>query len=145
MANVIYKGFYTALQAGALAGTPDIRYALYMPGFNFDADSETLGDGTLDEFDGVGYSRQTADDVTFAYVDAADEMQLGSADVEFGDPVAAGTDDIEGVAVILYVDGTDNDVLLASTTAGGFPAQANNGSLTLVLPEAGLLFARQAA
>ena len=83
--------------------------------------------------------------MTFAYVDAADEMQLGSADVEFGDPVAAGTDDIEGVAVILYVDGTDNDVLLASTTAGGFPAQANNGSLTLVLPEAGLLFARQAA
>jgi len=145
MADQIYQGFYNALQAGDLAGTPDIRYALFMSGFSFDADSETLADGTLDEFDGGGYARQTAANVTFAYVDADDEMQLDSDDVEFGDPVAAGSDDITGVALLLYVDGTDADVILASTTAGGFPAQANNGSLTLTLPAAGLLFVRQAA
>ena len=146
MADVIYKGLYTALQSGDLDGTPDIRYALFMSGFSFDADAVNLSDGTLDEFDGVGYSRQTAADVTFAYIDADDEMQFDSANVEFGDPIAPGTDDIEGLAVILHVDGDpDNDILLASTTAGGFGVNANNGSLSLVLPATGLLFVRQAA
>lgn len=144
MADVIYKGFYNALESGALAA-PDIRVGLFMSGFSFDADSVNLDDGTLDEFDGVGYSRLDAASVTTGYVDGSDEWQLDLADGDFGDPVAPGSEVIAGLFCYLHVDGTAaNDIILASTTTGGFGANANNGPLSLTLPATGLLFARAA-
>ena len=84
--------------------------------------------------------------VTTGYVDADDEWQLDFTDAVFGDPVAPGSEVIAGLFVYLYVDGTAaNDIILASTTTGGFGVNANNGSVTLTLPLAGLLFGRQAA
>ena len=79
MAAVVFKGFYTALQAGSLAGTPDIRHKLTMGDTTCDTeeDSVYLSDFTdIDEFDGIGYAELDAASVTFAYVDADDEMQL---------------------------------------------------------------------
>lgn len=146
MADVIYKGFYEALEQGLLEGTPDVRCLLFMSGFTADADAVNLADVTLDEFDGSGYSRIDCANVVAGYVDADDEWQLDFDDDDFGEPVGPGSDDIEGMAVYLYVDGTAaNDVLLASTTTGGFGVNANNGALNLTLPADGLLFVRQSA
>lgn len=145
MADVIYKGFYEALEQGLLDGTPDVRCGLYMSGFTFDEDAVNLADGTLDEFDGAGYTRLDCADVTTGYVDADDEWQLDFSDGDFGDPVAPGSEVIAGLFAYLYVDGTAaNDIILASTTTGGFGVNANNGALNLALPTGGLLFVRQA-
>lgn len=145
---MIFKGFYEALQAGDLAGTPDVRVKLTMGDTTCDTeeDSVNLSDFTdIDEFDGVGYTEIDAASVTFAYVDADDEMQLDFADGDFGDPVAPGSDDISGMLVYLYVDGDpDNDVALGWTDQGGFGVNAANGALSLTLPAAGLMFARSA-
>jgi hypothetical protein len=139
MAAQVYKGFWTALEAGSLA-SPDIRYGLYMSGFSFDADSINLADGTLDEFDGVGYARVDAASVTSGYVDADDEWQLDSSDAVFGDPVAPGSEVIAGMFGYLHVDGTAaNDIILFSTDEGGFGVNANNGSLSFALPTGGIL------
>lgn len=148
MAAVVHKGFYTALQAGSLAGTPDIRCLLTMGSTTCDTeeDSVNLADFTdIDEFDGVGYTRLDAASVTFAYVDADDEMQLDFADGSFGDPVAPGSGVISGMLVYLYVDGDpDNDVALGWTDQGGFGVNAANGALSITLPADGLMFARSA-
>jgi hypothetical protein len=150
MAAVIYKGFYTALQAGDLAGTPDIRCLLTMGSTTCETeeygDIVNLSDFTdIDEFDGVGYTQLDCASVTFAYVDADDEMQLDFADGSFGDPVAPGSDDISGMLVYLCVDGDpDNDIALGWTDQGGFGVNASNGSLDLTLPATGLMFVRQA-
>ncbi|MGB8248634.1 MAG: hypothetical protein WCE98_11550 [Chlorobium sp.] len=147
MADVIYKGFYQALEAGQLAN-PDIRLALFMSGFSYDPDSVHLSDGALDEFDGAGYSRHDAQDVTTGYVDGSNEWQLSfdsGTGGEFGDPVAAGSEAVAGLVAYLHIDGTAaNDIILASTTTGGFGVNANNGPLSLTLPADGLLFARAA-
>jgi hypothetical protein len=148
MADVVFKGFYTALQAGDLAGTPDIRCLLTMGDTTCDTeeDSVNLADFTdIDIFDGIGYAELDCASVTFAYVDGSDEMQLDFADGDFGDPVAPGTDDISGMLVYLYVDGDpDNDIALGWTDAGGFGVNAANGALNLTLPAGGLMFVRQA-
>ena len=149
MAAVVFKGFYTALQAGSLAGTPDIRHKLTMGDTTCDTeeDSVYLSDFTdIDEFDGVGYTELDAASVTFAYVDADDEMQLDfTSPASFGDPVAPGSDDISGMLTYLYVDGDpDNDIALGWTDQGGFGVNAANGALSLTLPAGGLMFARSA-
>lgn len=146
MADQIFKGFYQALEAGLLDGSPDIRVGLAMSGFTADADSVHEDDATdLDEFDGVGYSRLDAANVVAGYVDADDEWQLDFDDDEFGDPVAAGSGTIEGLFVILHVDGDPaNDYLLGYTDTGAFGVNANNGPLALTLPTGGLMFVRQA-
>lgn len=149
MAEVIFKGFFEALAGGDLEGTPDIRLMLVMSDFTGEAeeDAVNLSDITdLDEFDGVGYSRVDCDDVVVGYDDDTDEWTIDMADAVFGDPVAPGTDDIHGCIVYLHVDGDpDNDVALGFTDQGGFGVNANNGSLSLIIPAGGLLYVKQAA
>lgn len=148
MASVIYKGFYDAFEAGSLTGTPDIRCLLVMTGTTCDTeeDAVNLADfTTIDEFDGVGYTRLDCASVTTGYDLTDDEWQLDFADGDFGDPVAPGGDVIQGMVVYLYVDGTAaNDIALGYTDSGGFGVNANNGALNLTLPAAGLMFVRQA-
>jgi hypothetical protein len=145
---VLFKGFYTALEAGSLA-SPDIRHMLVMSSFSGETeeDAVTLSDiTTLDEFDGIGYAQLDAASVTTGYVDADDEWQLDHADGDFGTDVAPGSDDIYGMLTYLYVDGDPaNDIVLGFTKDGGFGVNANNGALTLTLPAGGLLFIRAAA
>jgi hypothetical protein len=146
MADQLYKGFYQALEQGLLEGAPDIRVRLFMSGFTADEDCVNVSDAAdLDEFDGVGYAEIDAANVVAGYVDGSDEWQLDFDDDLFGDPVAPGSDDIEGMYVVLNVDGDpDNDILLGSTTTGGFGVNASNGALNLTLPASGLMFVRQA-
>jgi len=145
---VIYRGFYDALAAGDLETTPDIRVKLVMTATTCgtEEDAVNLADfTTIDEFDGVGYVELDCASVVTGYDATADEWQLDFADDDFGDPVAPGSDVIEGMLVYLWVDGTDaNDIALGFTTDGGFGVNANNGALDLAVPADGLMFARSA-
>lgn len=147
MADIIYKGLFEAWTAGDLV-SPDVRLMLVMPGTTCDTEQLAVhveDITTVDEFDGVGYSEQTCTTVTFAYVDGDLQMQLNmDSAVSFGDPVAPGSDIIQGMLVKLYIDGTDaNDYVLAYTETGGFGGNANNGILSLTIPAAGLIYAEQ--
>jgi len=75
----------------------------------------------LDEFDGAGYSRKTLTGVTLTKVDASDNVQLVA-----NNPVwtsqAAGTRNIAGALLYIYVDGTAaNDIPFAFFTGAGAP------------------------
>lgn len=147
MAAVIYQGFYQALEAGSLA-SPDIRILLVMSATTCDTENDAvnLADFTaLDEFDGVGYVRLDCAAVTTGYDTGDDEWQLDFTDGSFGNPVAPGSDVIQGMVVYLHVDGTAaNDIALGYTDSGGFGVNAANGDLALTLPATGLMFARAA-
>lgn len=144
---MLYAGYHQARSAGDLDGTPDIRIGLAMSGFSFDADDVNLADGTLDEFDGSGYSRYDATTPVGGYDAAADQWQVtcdsGDGD-EFGTTVSSGSEPPSVIFVYLHVDGTDaNDVILASSDAPTF-ADGNGGPLGLVLPNDVALFDRAA-
>jgi hypothetical protein len=149
MADTIFKGFYQALEAGLLTGSPDVRVKLVMGSFTGEAEEDAVHVSDLtnvDEFDGLGYGELDCSGVTAGYVDADDEWRLGFDAADFGDPVAPGSDVIKGLLAILHVDGDPaHDYVLGFTDAGGFGVNANNGPLSLALPAAGLLFVRQAA
>lgn len=141
----LYKGFFVALEAGQLA-SPDIRFALALSGFAFDEDSVNLDDGTLDEYDGVGYARYDAASVTTGYVDDDDEWQANAASGTFGDPVSPASEPVAHLVAILHVDGTAaNDIILGSRTDGVAGLNGNNGAFTLTIPDIGFFFGRQAA
>lgn len=149
MADVIFGGFWTALLAGNLSGSPDLRCHLLMSANTCVAEPDAVNVAditTLDEFDGLGYAALDCASVTVAYVDAADEVQIDFADGSFGALVAAGSDVIQGMLVKLYVDGTTvNDVVLGYTEGGsGFGANAVGGPVTITLGASGLIFGRQA-
>lgn len=145
MATVIYKGFYTALTAGQLSGTPDIRFLIAMTGFTFDEDSVNLDDGTLDEFDGSNYARYDAANPTGGYIDADDLFKLDCDGGDFGtSPSGAGTDDSAYLVCYRHVDGTAaNDIILFSTDVG-VPPSIHGGAITLVVPAEGVLLVRTA-
>ena len=131
MAAVIHKGFYEALLAGDLAGTPDLRCLLTMSATTCDTEDYgvvVLSDFTdIDEFDGVNYVRLDCASVTVAYDDGDEELQIDfTSPASFGDPVAPGSDVISGMLVYLYVDGDpDNDIALGWTDQGGFGVNAS--------------------
>jgi hypothetical protein len=150
MADILFAGFYSALEQGRLdmdPAAPDVRCLLVGTGFTAEPDAVHLSDfADLAEFDGPGYVRLDGADVVTGYVSADDEWRLDLADGSFGDPVAPGSTAIGGMVVYLHVDGTPAaDIALAFTDAGGFGVNANNGPLDLIVPAAGLLFVRQAA
>jgi hypothetical protein len=142
VADQLYKGFWDDLLAGELAA-PDLRAFLFMSSFAAAADAVHLSDAVLDEFDGVGYARIIASNVTVLYSNA--KVYIDFEDGSWGDPVAPGSEAPEGLGLYRFVDGTAAaDVLHASITSGSY-VNANNGSYSLVLPATGLLFGEQAA
>jgi hypothetical protein len=147
MANQVFQGFYEALAAGLLEGTPDIRLMLTMPGFDCDDDSVHPADATdLDEFDGVNYVEIDAAGVVSGYVEASDHWAIDCDDDSFGTDVVAGSGIMEGIVVKLYVDGTDaNDYILGRVTEGLPGVNAAGGDVDLVVPDAGLMRVKLAA
>lgn len=143
--DVLYKGFFVAQEAGQLA-SPDVRFALALSGFSYNKDSVNLDDGTLDEYDGVGYVRYDAASVVTEYVDADDEWQARAASGSFGDPVAPASEPVAHLVAILNVDGTAaNDIILGSRIDGIAGLNGNNGAFLLTIPGIGFFFGRQAA
>ena len=142
MTDQLYQGFWNDLIAGE-AATPDLRAFLFMSSFAADPDAVNLDDATLDEFDGVGYSRVDCASVSVAYDSTDNKVYIDFEDDSWGDPVAPGSEAPTGLGVYRYVDGTAaNDVLWASIETGTY-VNANNGEYDLVLPEDGLLFGQQ--
>lgn len=153
MADIIFKGGYDALVQGLLDGAPDIRLALVMSGFTGatagQEDSVNVADLTdLDEFDGFGYQRLDAENVSFAYDATENEYQLTFDPGEFnadGETVTPGSDDAIGIVVILNVDGTDaNDMLIGFTDSGGFPFNGANTVIQYTPHADGMLVLRAA-
>jgi len=149
MSDQLYKGGYDALVGGLLEGSPDVRLKLVMSGFSFDADDVNLADGTVDEFDGIGYLEIDCANVAFAYDADADEYQLTFDADEFnlsGGSVTPGSDDAIGILVYLYVDGTPaNDMLIGFTDSGGFPFNGANTEIVYTPHPDGMLVLRAAA
>lgn len=145
MATVIYKGFYTALTAGSLSGTPDIRAAICMTGFSFDEDSINMDDGTLDEYDGSNYARYDIATPTGGYVDADDLFKIDGDSGDFGtSPIGAGSDVAAYLVVYLNVGGSDATSIILMSTDVGVPPSISGGAATMIIPAEGLILVRAA-
>jgi hypothetical protein len=148
MADVMHRGFFEALLAGDLAGTPDLRALLSMGGFTAEPDAQTLsGFADLDEFDGVGYGRRALTSVSIAWDAVNHRPKLDFGDIDFGGggDVAPGSGVITSLTAYLYVDGTAaNDVPLLTTTSGGFGVNASNSPLVYVVAAGGFAVMRLA-
>ncbi len=151
MGDVLYRGFFERLLSGALSGSPDIRLALAEAGFTGETEqgSVNIADLTdLDEWGATGYQRIDCANVSFAWNATDSELQLTFDAAEFnatGVTVAPYAYDAEYLVAILHVDGTDaNDVILASTTSGGFPINGVNTAITYTPDADGLIYVEQA-
>jgi len=148
MTDQLYQGGYYAVVNGLLAGSPDVRLKLVTADFSYDPDDIYLQDGTLGEFDGIGYQEIDCQNVSFAYDAAEDEYQLTFDADEFnasGGTVTPGSQDATGIAIYLYVDGGAGDILIGYTDSGGFPFNAANTEILYTPHADGMLVLRQAA
>jgi hypothetical protein len=110
----------------------DIRFMLCMT--NTDADTaQDAGTitaiGTLDEYDGSGYTRQALASQAVVRDDANNRAELTSTTpVSFGSTVAAGTRQAAGILCYRHVDGTaGNDQPIFWCDTGGFPIAGGGG------------------
>ena len=143
MAGIIHQGFYEALAAGLLEGTPDVRCYIGMEAYSYDADAIHIDDGTLDEYDGANYEALDLTGVSTSYDTASNQWRLYATSGTFGvNPLGVPTSDASAVAITLYVDGNPaNDYMLGSIiTALGVTA---GGVMRLNIPDTGLIFGRQ--
>ena len=150
MADTIFRGFYQALEAGLLTGSPDVRVKLVMGSFSGEAEEDAVHVVGPHQRRRVRRPRLRRARLRGRHGRATWMPRTSGAsafdDADFGDPVAPGSDVIKGLLAILHVDGDPaHDYVLGFTDAGGFGVNANNGPLSLALPAAGLLFVRQAA
>jgi len=145
MTQILTQGYHEARSAGDLDGTPDIRIGLGLSGFALDPDDVNVADATLDEYDGSGYTRYDAASPVGGYSASLDMWRIDCADGSFGATVAAATEEVEWLFVILHVDGTAaNDIILGATdSVAGI--NGTGGALTIAIPTDGLLFDRTAA
>jgi hypothetical protein len=147
MADVVFQGFYNEVPAPG--DTPDLRAILVMGSSTILSEpaAETVGDFTLlDEFDGIGYARYDCAGVTVTYQTGTtpDQVEINFTDGDdvFGDPVAAGGDDIMAMLVVRNVDGGNGDIPWVAVDVSD--VQANSGKLGLTLPATGVLVGKQA-
>ena len=138
---MIFQGWWTT--GIKIGDTPDIRIIPVMSSFTGETEKASINIAdltTLDEFDGVGYTRLDCASVTVAYDSGTHAINIdftnGAGD-EFGDPVTAGSEVVYGFVMYLYVDGTAaNDILIGFTTDGA-GVNANGGKLGLTIPALG--------
>lgn len=149
MVQTVYKGFYNDSENHEVGDTPDLRLAVVMGSFSGTTQeaAETLADfTTLDEMDGVGYTRGDPASVTVSYEASTtpDEVRIDWADDDdgWGATVAAGSDDALGMLVIRRVDGTNADIPWFYTDEGAL--SPNGGKYGWQLPSGGFAFIRKA-
>jgi hypothetical protein len=150
MADVICQGYHVARDAGLLEDDAVIVFAIALPDFVVDADDINVDDTNISttEYDGGGYSRHVAENVTWQYDATADEMQLDCDDVTdaFGTTVIGASEAPAGLVVILQVGGSPSasaDYILGYNDSGSY-GNGNGGLLGLVVPTGGFLFSTQA-
>lgn len=123
--------------------TVDLRLKLLMSNTDADTaqDAATItAIGTLDEYDGAGYSEIDAAGLTVIRDDANNRAEIDITDGTFGATVAAGTRQAVGMLAYVRVDGTPgNDYPVAWIDSGGFPFNGNGGAINLTVNAEGLL------
>lgn len=136
--SFVYTNAARAILAGEIdLASDDIRILLVMTNTTADTDRDvaTIGAiGTLDEFDGSGYSRKTLASKTVAADNANDRGEFDAADISWN-AVQAGTRDIAGIVVYRHVTDDSNSVPLAyidADAAGLLPTFTPNGGDIIV-------------
>lgn len=125
-------------------GVLDARTLLVMSNTTADTDQDALtlsGIGTLDEYDGSGYSRATLASQVVTRDDPNNRAELSATSpISFGATVAAGTRQAVGCVVYAHVDGTAaNDWPIAFIDTGGFPVDGGGGPFQININVEGLL------
>jgi hypothetical protein len=122
----------------------DIRVMLCMTNTTADTDQDAgtiSAIGTLDEYDGSGYSRASLASQTVTRDDPNNRAELGATSpISFGATVGAGTRQAAGALVYRHVDGTAaNDLPIAWIDTGGFPVNGGGGPFQITINAEGLL------
>lgn len=121
--------------------TLDVRAILCMSNTTADTDQDAAtisAIGTLDEYDGPGYSRIDFAGAAVNQDAANNRAEIDYSDGSFGTTVAAGTRNWVGIIYYQHVDGTAaNDIPIAwkDLTA----ANGNGGAVNLTVNAEGLL------
>ena len=143
MATFAYTPFKTALLGGDIAlDTQDIRALLVMTNTTADTDQDVanIADiGTLDEYDGAGYSRATLASEAVNEDAANNRAEFDVADFNFGSTVAAGTRSAAGIVLYRHVTNDADAVLIAYIDTGGFPLAGGGGPFSVTVNAEGLL------
>ena len=142
--SFVYTPFKQKLaKADVDMDTFDIRAILVMSNTTADTDQDaaTLSAiGTLDEYDGSGYSRPDLGATTVTEDDTNNRSEVDVGDFTFGATVAAGTRQAVGMVYYVNVDGTAaNDYPVAYVDTGGFPFDGNGGAINVTVNTEGLL------
>lgn len=122
----------------------DIRVMLCMTNTTADTDQDAgtiSAIGTLDEYDGSGYSRHQLAAEAVTRDDPNNRAELGgTSPISFGATVGAGTRSAAGMMVYKHVDGTAaNDQPIAWIDTGGFPVNGGGGPFQATINAEGLL------
>lgn len=122
----------------------DVRIMLCMSNTTADTDQDAgtiSAIGTLDEYDGSGYSRAALAAQSVVRDDANNRAEItATSPVSFGTTVAAGTRNAVGALVYRHVDGTAaNDQPIAWIDTGGFPLNGGGAAFELAINAEGLL------
>jgi len=136
----IAKGTLNWLESGGI----DARVLLAMSNTTADTDQDALtisGIGTLDEYDGSGYSRAQIAAQAVTRDDPNNRAELsGTSPISFGATVGAGSRSAAGAVVYAHVDGTAaNDWPIAWIDTGGFPINGGGGPFQIAINAEGLL------
>jgi hypothetical protein len=121
--------------------TIDLRVRLCMANTTADTDQDAAtiaAIGTLDEYDGAGYTALDLASVAVTQDDPNNRSEIDYADGTFGATVAAGTRNIVGMLYYARVDGTNaNDWPVAWKDVT--PFAGNGGAINLTVNAEGLL------
>lgn len=150
MSDILCQGWHVARDAGLIQDGAVVRMALALSTISIDPDDINVDDTNLStaEYNGTGYSQHVAENVTWQYSTADDEMQLDCDDVSdaFGTTVGASTPAPAGVVFILQVGGSPSDsadYILGYQDSGSY-GNGNGGALGVTVPSGGFMFSGQA-
>jgi len=144
LANFIYNEFKRALAAGEVDwDSSDVRVLLAMTNTtaNTEDDANTIaGFTTLDEFDGSGYSTGgvALTGEALSENSGQNRAEADANDAAFG-PLGAGTRQVQGAIVYVYLGSLGASLPAAWIDSGGFPFTANGANVTIQWNAGGII------
>lgn len=120
----------------------DIRAILVMTNTTADTDQDAAtisAIGTLDEYDGSGYSRPDLGASTITQDDTNNRSEIDYPDFTFGATVGAGTRSAAGMVIYVEVGADSADLPVAYIDTGGFPFAGNGGAINVTVNAEGLI------
>jgi hypothetical protein len=122
--------------------TLDVRAILVMSNTTADTDQDAAtisAIGTLDEYDGSGYSRPDLGVSTITQDDTNNRSEIDFGDFTFGATVAAGTRQAVGMIYYVEIGADSSDWPIAYIDTGGFPFDGNGNAVTVSVNAEGLI------